>query len=141
FALGFFGSRDTAAQIIQIGEGTEYDNMYNPFSDYKEHAVWAPQANKNARYQQLFTAQELKALGVTGPALLDSIAWRVQKANGTVLPGYTIKMKNTPTSYMYGLETGNFQTVYSANLVISDTGWNWLKFQTPFYWNGLDNIV
>ncbi len=143
-SLVLFGPRHVVAQIIQIGHGTEYDNMYNIISDLKENNTWSPAARltgKNAKYQQLFTAQELRDLGVNGPALLDSIAWQVQKANGTILPNYTVKIKNTATSLMSELESGNFQTVYTANLVISDTGWNWLKFQTPFFWNGLDNIV
>ncbi len=144
FVLAFFDLRNAAAQIIQIGQGTEYDNMYNVISDLKEHNTWNQATRltgKNAKYQQLYTAEELRALGVNGPAMLDSIAWQVQKANGTTLPNYTIKIKNTATSRMSELESGNFQTVYTANLVISDTGWNWLKFQTPFFWNGLDNIV
>ncbi len=127
-----------SGQVIQIGEGTGFNNSYSPVSDYASTAL----TGKNQRYQILYTADEIKALGVPGPAMLDSIAWEVRRINGAVLRNYTIKMKNTPVDYLRAVEHANLQTVYTnPSLVIPDTSWVWLKFQTPFYWNGFDNIL
>ena len=133
-------SQGIMAQVIQIGNGADWNNLYSPVSDNGGNGTSL--TNKNQKYQILFLADEIRAQGVSGAAVLDSIAWQIRDASSKPLRAYTIKMKNTPVDYMRAVESDNLQTVYTnPSLVIADTGWVWLKFQTPFYWNGFDNIL
>ncbi|MHC4500616.1 MAG: FG-GAP repeat protein, partial [Planctomycetota bacterium] len=60
-----------------------------------------------------------------------------------VLDNWIIRMKHTNISEYSGcsLETDGWTVVYRNNELISDTGWYTFDFQTPFEYNGTDNLL
>lgn len=108
------------------------------------NTTWpAPYGNwyKNARHQMLFTAAELTALGI-GQGYLTSLAFNVITINGTTnYPNYTIKIKCTNvTALSGGFDNVGLSQVYMANHNVT-VGWNTHNFTTPYYWDGVSNIL
>jgi hypothetical protein len=142
-ACGFVGllTSATQAQTITIGTGTAYSNTYNPVS----YGGFGSAANKHT--QILFTKAELNAQGITGAAVLDSIAFNIAQATALPLPGFSIKMKNTSATSMttydgIGLQQTHFNNSYTLNAANGTTGtWNWYTFQTPFLWDGNSSLL
>ncbi|MGZ3899530.1 MAG: hypothetical protein ACXVNQ_04100, partial [Bacteroidia bacterium] len=103
----------------------------------------APYGNwyKNARHQMLFRASELTAMGL-GQGYITSLAFNVTTINGTtVYNGYTIRMKCTSvTSLPSSFDNTGLSQVYSANYNVV-TGWNTHNFNTPYYWDGVSNLL
>ncbi|MDI9340619.1 MAG: gliding motility-associated C-terminal domain-containing protein [Sediminibacterium sp.] len=105
----------------------------------------APYGNwyRNARHQMLFRATELTAMGIQA-GYLTSLAFNVITINGTTnYPGYTIRMKCTPLTQLNTAafdNTGLTQVYTTANYVVA-TGWNTHVFQTPYYWDGVSNLM
>jgi gliding motility-associated-like protein len=103
----------------------------------------APYGNwyRNARHQMLFTAAELNAAGI-GMGYLTSLAFNVITINGTTTyPGYTIRIKCTNvTALSGGFDNAGFSQVFSANHIVT-VGWNTHNFTTPYYWDGVSNLL
>ena len=95
------------------------------------------------RVQNLFTAAELKAAGVTRAGAIKSLTLNVLEKNSTKpFSGFTIRMANVSNSFIssYVPETTAFTTVFSANYT-TVVGANTFTFTTPFVWDGTSNIV
>jgi hypothetical protein len=123
-----------AQQIIQLGTDTTYDNIYSPISI----SPWG----KNTHFQQLYSASELNALGVTAASFIDSLAIDVYQAPQLSLPGYSIKIKNTAVASINTFDGLGLNQVFSAGTFTPVAGgWNWLHFQTPFFWDGSSNLL
>lgn len=105
----------------------------------------APYGNwyRNARHQMLFRAAELTAMGIQ-QGYITSMAFNVITINGTTnYPGYTIRMKCTPLTQLNTAafdNTGLTQVYTVANYVVAP-GWNTHNFQTPYYWDGVSNLM
>jgi len=120
--------------VIQIGTQTSQNGT----------TTWpAPYGNwyKNARHQMLFRASELTAMGI-GQGYLTSLAFNVIAINGTTFyNGYTIKLKCTSVTALSGaFDNAGLSTVFSANHVVT-VGWNTHNFTTPYYWDGVSNLL
>lgn len=87
----------------------------------------------------LIPAPELAAQGLSA-GLISSLAFDVAQVNGVGLNDFTIKMGHTTEWEMVAWETG-LSTVYSEVSYTEVAGWNVHQFQTPFQWNGVDNLV
>jgi hypothetical protein len=126
-----------------LGTGT----VTNSASSTTSTAYPAPFGNyyQGALNQMLIRASELTAAGVT-PGNLTSLAFDVVTPFTTALSGFSISLKSTSITALSSsaLETG-FTTVYSnASYVPSSSpGYtaNTIVFNTPFFWNGTDNII
>ena len=97
--------------------------------------------NNGSKMQFLIKASELTAMGMQkGP--IYSISFNVVSSQAYPMSNYTISLANTNRNSMMGttLETGLSQ-VYSSNSYIETTGWNEHKFTTPFYWDGVSNLI
>lgn len=99
--------------------------------------------NPNIKTQILYTAAELNAAGLIGPGNITSIAFNVvNKLSTGSLNGFSISMANTATlaplttTYV----TGTFTTVFSGT-VTTALGWNQHNFTTPFFWDGVSNVL
>jgi hypothetical protein len=126
--------KSSAQQIVQLGIDTTYDNIYSPIAI----SPWG----KNTHFQQLYTAAELNALGVTGAAFIDSLAIDVYQAPQLPLPGYSIKIKNSAATSIGAFDGLALNQVYSTASFAPVAGqWNWLAFQTPFFWDGSSNLI
>ncbi|MBA3664339.1 MAG: gliding motility-associated C-terminal domain-containing protein [Bacteroidetes bacterium] len=120
--------------ILQVGNQTGSNGT----------TTWpAPYGNwyKNARHQMLFRASELTAMGI-GQGYITSLAFNVTTINGTTLySGYTIKLKCTSViSLPSTFDNAGLSQVYSANYNVT-TGWNTHSFTTPYYWDGVSNLL
>ncbi|MCW3076636.1 MAG: hypothetical protein JWO32_1245 [Bacteroidetes bacterium] len=121
--------------VIQVGVQTGSNSSFS----------WpAPYGNfyKNARHQLLFTASELTALGIT-QGYITSLAFNVASISGTTnYPGYTIRLKCTNvTSLTGGFDNTGLTQVYTIANYGVVTGWNTHNFNTPYYWDGVSNLL
>jgi hypothetical protein len=134
-------------QIVQIGTSFTTSSIYlpNPISIGGS----AASGYKAAHHQIIYTVAQLNGLGVTGPKYLDSIAWQVAQVASAAIKNYNIKGKMfTPDSfYTTPSSTSQFETIGFTPLVSKPTylppgtGFQWLAFSTPLFWNGVDNIM
>lgn len=109
-------------------------------------------------YGQLYTSNEsqfvllasdLIAMGIT-PGFINSLAINVQTPTTQTTAGYnmnnySIQMGHTNfsavTNNASSWTTSGLQTVYTAPNFPTIAGWNTHVFQTPFFWNGDDNLI
>ncbi|MFN3530052.1 MAG: T9SS type A sorting domain-containing protein [Bacteroidia bacterium] len=122
----------SAPMTATIGTGTLVNTNISypaPYGNY----YWG------ARHQMLIPAPELAAQGLSA-GLISSLAFDVAQVNGVGLNDFTIKMGHTTEWEMVAWETG-LSTVYSEVSYTEVAGWNVHQFQTPFQWNGVDNLV
>ena len=130
------------AQVATIGTGTLTTTIYNPVSVGGLALLPGQTAPKTTHLQVLYSAAEITAAGITGPGLIDSIAWEVSQVPAQSIKNYTIKAKlNHADSIATAYESASLVTVFNQAAYTPVAGWSWMHFQTPFYWNGIDNIV
>lgn len=94
------------------------------------------------REQMLYRASELNAIGVQ-PGNIYGIAFYVQSTgtSNLTLNNWTIKMGCTPANNTLAWnDTACVQVLAPANHNIV-VGWNWFTFDSPYYWNGTDNLL
>ena len=121
---GIAGSGD-----VTIGSETASWNY--PFSTFYE----------DARTQSIYLAGE-----IGGAGQINSLALDVATVPGQTMLNWTIRMKHIPSSFSsYGAspswEGSGWTTVYQADEVIAGTGWKTFQFDTPFAYNGTDNLM
>lgn len=121
-------------QAIQIGTGTTVNaiNVASPVNT----------TNRRAIMQMVYTRAEINAAGVTGANILTQLGFFVTNNPIRDIPGYTIKIKHTnATNVSSALGTGGWTTVKNAFTYIPNTcGFDMIIFDTPFSWNGTQNI-
>ncbi len=105
----------------------------------------APYGNwyKNTRHQMLFRAAELTAMGIQ-QGYITSMAFNILTINGTSsYPGYTIRMKCTPLTQLNTAAFDNtaLTQVFTTANHVATLGWNTHTFQTPYYWDGVSNLM
>lgn len=96
---------------------------------------------RSLRYQTVYTAAEIIAAGgVAGD--INGLAWYVESVPINDMPNYTIRIKHTTATDASSSDTTGLTQVY-MNSLYSPTagGFDQLAFQTPFAWNGTDNIL
>jgi hypothetical protein len=122
---GFTGTLGTGTVVnTNTGWPTPYGNYY-----------WG---NKE---QYLIRASELQAMGA-GAGPISSLGFNVQSVNSCpALQGYYLKFGHTNLTALSGWVTSGLTTVFTQNGFQPITGWNIHAFQTPFIWNGVDNVI
>jgi Ig-like domain CHU_C associated/GEVED domain/SprB repeat len=123
-----------SSSFKQIGTGTNTVN--NTIAIYDGN-------NSDVKTQVLYTAAELNAAGLIGPGNITSASFNVvNKLSTTPLTGFTMRMASVATAppltatYL----TPVFTTVFTGN-VSTVLGWNQHVFTTPFFWDGVSNVV
>ncbi|MHC4110352.1 MAG: Ser-Thr-rich GPI-anchored membrane family protein, partial [Planctomycetota bacterium] len=112
---------------VTIGTGT------NPWS-YPMRTYY-----HDSRTQVIYLAGEI---GI--PGNIKDLALDVAIAPGQTMNNWTIRMKHTSLdnySSPYSLDATGWTTVYDENESISSTGWRTFTFETPFAYNGTDNLL
>jgi len=109
-----------------INTGTTYPAPYGNF-------FWG------AKHQFLITASELTGAGMTA-GNINSLSFVVDQANGTSLQGFTIAMKNTPTTNLTVFETG-LTNVLTPAAYTEVNGINTHTLTSPFYWDGVSSLL
>lgn len=130
-----------SAQIATIGNGTFSSTIYNPVS-VGGMAIFNPAtAPKTAHMQAFYSVEDINAAGITAPGMIDSIAWDVATVPNKPLVNYTIKGKLFYPDSLDKFTSDNLTTLSTQASYIPNSGWSWIHFQTPLYWNGVDNLV
>ncbi len=130
--LAFLFCLSPFAATITIGSGggTNTSTTYPaPYGNW----YWG------SKHQILITASELNAAGMSAGDI-NSLAFNVQTANGTALEDFEIGIKHTSASTVSGFDTG-FTPVFGPSNYMPTTGWNTHTFSSPFYWDGVQNLL
>ena len=92
--------------------------------------------------QSVYTAAELNAAGVIGPINITQIGFNVTGLPALAMPNFVVRMGHTSASDVSSwISTGLTQVWSSSSYQPTSTGWNMYTLSTPFFWNGIDNIV
>ncbi len=91
--------------------------------------------------QILYRASELTAAGVM-PGYLTSLSFNCSNVGGiNNIPNYTIKIKCTTASVVTTMDNVGLTQVYNIANYSPVSGWNQHNFNTPYYWDGVSNIL
>jgi hypothetical protein len=114
-----------------IGNGNVTIAYGSPFDTY-----W-----KGYKTQMLWTASEIiNNGGVRGN--ITQIGFNILTADTQAMNGFNIKMQNTSISLLSnGFITSDWFTVFSGRYMVPGTGWQYIALQTPFYWDGVSNLL
>lgn len=140
-ACGLSPLRPMYGQVATLGTGTVTNTMYNPVSVGGTAMIWILPASKTTHIQVVYTAAQINAAGITGPRMLDSLAWDVSQVPAQAIKNYTIKAKLHHQDSVTAYASTNLVTVFNQATYTPSLGWSWIAFQTPMYWNGVDNIL
>ena len=93
--------------------------------------------------QSVYTAAELNAAGVFGPASITQIGFYINTVPDLALPDFIIRMKHTTASNVSSWQSSTGMTTVYTNASYMPTagGFEMLNLSEPFVWNGTDNIV
>jgi len=123
------------SQTITIGSGLATNDYFeaSPINISRDRSVsWT-----------VYTAAELNAAGITGPSTINRMGFFVTNIPLNTIPNYTIGMKHT-TDVNAGQNPGNngyTQVVDPFSYTPAQGDWDMLNLDTPFNWNGVDNIA
>jgi len=113
-----------------LGAGLSTNSSYpNPF-----YTAWGHSKN-----QYLIKASELIAAGLS-EGNINSLAINITSGT-TALTNFSLQMAHTTASDMSVFVSPSFTQVYSNATLTPVVGVNTLTFSTPFYWDGVSNIV
>lgn len=124
----------SAQSIITIGTGTSSNTntIYPaPYGNY----YWG------AKHQILILASELTAQGMLS-GNITALSFNVKVKQGTPLENFTIKLKSTTDAILNTTwDNVGLTTVYGPVTFTESAGWNPHTFVTPFFWDGVSNIL
>jgi hypothetical protein len=119
------------SQYACIGNGNVTIAYGSPFDTY-----W-----KGYKTQLLWTADEIIANGGIAGNIL-KIGFNFMSVDSVVMNGFTISMQNTAIPVLNnGFITSDWITVFNGRYQITTTGWQFINLQTPFYWDGISNLL
>ena len=120
---------------VVLGDGTS--------STYNNTACPINITYKSLHGQSVYTAAELNAQGITGPIYITGLAFWVNTPPDYILPNFIVRMKHTTDANVANWQgaTGMVTVFSSEGYMPTAGGWDMLTFQTPFLWNGSQNIV
>ncbi len=118
-----------------IGNGTAVNTTSTGPSPYgaASYTAWG------LRNQFLIQASEMRAMGML-KGEIESLAFYINTPSNNAHKDYSIKIGTTNLSELTSFETG-LTTIFSAFTASDATGWNTYNFPTPFYWDGVSNVV
>lgn len=127
------GPACASPNVLTVGAGALTNNLASYPSPY---AKWW----NDAHQQFLYRASELTAMGI-GMGYITSIAFNASALNGAgSFPGYTIKVKCTAAVQATTFDMAGLTTVFNG-AVTPAVGWNTHTFATPYYWDGVSNLL
>jgi hypothetical protein len=93
----------------------------------------------NIHTQHLILASELNAAGVSSGELT-SVSLNITSAGTLPMIDFVLKVGSTSTTSLTSF-VGGVTQVYSSASLMPTTGWNTITFTTPYYWDGVSNLV
>ncbi len=99
--------------------------------------------NNSVHGQSVYTAAELNAAGLVGPLRITALGFYVVTTPALPLPQFVVRMKHTTATDASNWHTAeNLLTTYSnPSYMPIAGGFDMMTFNTPFEWNGTDNIL
>lgn len=124
-----------ASQTVILGSGTESTGTSEgcPVNIYK----------RSLHGQSIYTKSELNSLGVFGPIQISQLGFYISSAPGSPLPNFIVRMKHSTDTDVSNWQTaaGMVTVLHSASHMPVSGDYEMLTLDTPFVWNGSDNIV
>ncbi|MFA7543556.1 MAG: C25 family cysteine peptidase, partial [Candidatus Cloacimonadaceae bacterium] len=97
---------------------------------------------KSLHGQSIYTAQELNAVGLVGPAEISALGFYIETAPDYVLPDFRLRMRHTTSSNVSSWQSAaGLQIYYDADYMPIEGGFDMISLDPPFVWNGVDNIL
>lgn len=122
----------TPFSLYTVGTGATSNVALTPFP---------AGTNSGTRSQMLYTVADLNALGVL-KGRIESIALDVATKNSVAPYDLTIKMGCTPLTQLSSfIPSSELKTVYTNGNYSTVLGWNTFLLNTPFLWDGVQNLV
>jgi hypothetical protein len=119
------------ATVTQGAGATTSATYSNPF-----YSLWS-----NIHTQHLITAAELAASGMVAGDI-NSVGLDITAAGTLPMLDFSLKIGTTNATNMSAfVNNAGFVTVHTRASLMPTTGINVLTFSTPFYWDGISNIV
>ena len=109
-----------------VGTGTT--TVGHPFYSYYD----------DAKTDMLYLNSEL---GLSDSKIITRIGFNFATIQAQVLNGFTIKLQNSSLTTLTGFELNNWTTVYNGTYTPPGTGWQYIDFTTPFYFDGVNNLL
>ena len=132
--------------LLESGYSNEFTLVIAELPDYVEigfdSATWDYPFHtgyEDARTQVIYLSDEIQNSGY-----INKIAFNIVNYNYQVMNDFTIRLKNTSLSsfsYSGAYDNDGFTTCLLGNISISETGWVEFVFDTPYYYNGEENII
>jgi len=140
---------NTVTGIAQLGSGSLINQLYNA------HLEPGPICGDhfNMRGQFVITAEELAMAGIVGETAIAQIGFFVHSGleDGVFnwddyvfpLPSFTFRLKHTTAIDASAEDNGPYSvtTIMPSVWYLVLDFWNMVTLDTPFYWNGVDNIL
>lgn len=130
----FVGAETISSGVGSIGTGTSLTSSFG-----------YPTAFGNYWYQDwqqiVYTAAELQAAGLTA-GNITALAMNISGLpSPATVSGYAIRMTSTAASTLSAFTTTGLTTVFGPSSITPSSGWNTITFSTPFYWDGISNVI
>jgi subtilisin-like proprotein convertase family protein len=120
-----------SAGTASIGSGNLTNSSYvNPF-----YSLWS-----NIHTQHLILASELTASGLVA-GNLTSIGLDITSAGSLPMINFSLKIGSTNNTTAASFVTSGLIQVYTNASLMPTSGINNLSFSSPFYWDGVSNII
>jgi hypothetical protein len=120
--------------VVIYGEGDNVNGTTtaNPINTYY----------KSLRGQMVYHAADIIDAGIEPGSAMIEFAFYVESPPQDPLPNFLVRMKHTTADNVAAHDAGPFETVYStASYMPTPGGWDMILLDTPFIWNGTDNIL
>ncbi|MFI0425319.1 MAG: hypothetical protein ACH34V_00035 [Flavobacterium sp.] len=118
---------------VTVGSGTISPSEFtytNPFSSYYG----------GVKHQMIYDASELIAEGLVS-GNITTVSFQLSNFVASSCNNLTIRMKHTTATTLNAFQSGTTQVYTTASFVPSTTGWVTFTLNTPFVWNGTDNLL
>ncbi|HQM03720.1 MAG TPA: S8 family serine peptidase [Candidatus Cloacimonas sp.] len=98
---------------------------------------------KSLHGQMIYKASELNLQGIFGPVFISRLGFNIVTSPTYPLPAFQIRMAHTAEENVSQWQgEGNLITYYNTdNYIPISGGFELLTLDTPFLWNGIDNIL
>lgn len=94
-----------------------------------------------SRHQMLVTAADLTAAGLVA-GNITALSFEIANTNASApLDNFEIKIGNTAVSALTAFELTPMTSVFTSSSYVPATGLNTHTFSTPFFWDGVSNII
>ena len=136
----------TPCSTLGVGPACASPLLKDVGTSATSNASWQTPSPYNKYYydhhqQILYLASELLASGVSS-GYLTSLAFNVAATNGVNnMANFTIKIKCTTNSVVTAFDNTGLTQVFNQLTFTPVNGWNTHTFATPYYWDGVSNIL